>query len=100
HLSPTRASMPPYAAFMKSRSHLAFGGYLGKQYDPFIADQAARLPIYTNVGVDTGRMTDADLFRLPLGLSEQRIHERRALLQDFDQLRNDLDSSGVMDAMD
>src|SRR6185437_3593581 len=39
-------AMPPYVAFMKSRSHLAFGGYLGKAYDPFIADQAARLPRY------------------------------------------------------
>ncbi len=97
---PNHAGMPPYIAFMKSRSHLAFGGYLGKQYDPFIADQATRLPIYTNVGVDTGRMTDADLFRLPLGLSEERIRERRTLLRDFDQLRNDLDASGVMEAMD
>jgi hypothetical protein len=100
HHGPNRAGMPPYAAFMKSRSHLAFGGYLGRQYDPFLADQAARLPIYTNVGVDTGRLTDADLFRLPLGLSERRIHERRALVRDFDQLRHDLDASGVMDAMD
>ncbi len=95
-----RAGMPPYAAFMKSRSHLAFGGYLGKQYDPFIANHASRLPIYTNVGVDTGRMTDADLFRLPLGLSAQRIQERRTLLRAFDQLRKDVDASGVMDAMD
>ena len=97
---PNHPGMPLYLAFMKSRSHLAFGGYLGKQYDPFIADQAARLPIYTNVGVDTGRMTDADLFRLPLELSEERIHERRSLLRDFDQLRNDLDASGVMESMD
>jgi hypothetical protein len=97
---PNHPGMPPYIAFMKSRSHLAFGGYLGKKYDPFIADQATRLPIYTNVGVDTGRMTEADLFRLPLGLSEERIRERRTLLRDFDQLRNDLDASGVMEAMD
>src|SRR5207248_510506 len=74
------SAMPSYVAFMKSRSHLAFGGYLGKQYDPFIADQAARLPIYTNVGVDTGRMTEADLFRLPGGLSHERPSVRRTLL--------------------
>jgi hypothetical protein len=97
---PNHPGMPPYIAFMKSRTHLAWGGYLGKQYDPFIADQAARLPIYTNVGVDTGRMTDADLFRLPLGLSEERIRQRRTLLRDFDQLRRDLDASGKMEAMD
>ncbi len=97
---PNHPGMPPYIAFMKSRSHLAFGGYLGKKYDPFIADQAARLPIYTNVGVDTGRMTDADLFRLPLGISAERIRQRRALIHDFDQLRSDLDASGAMEAMD
>jgi hypothetical protein len=92
--------MPPYVAFMKSRSHLAFGGYLGPQYDPFIGDQAARLPIYTNVGVDTGRTTQADLFHLPQGLTQERIQERRSLLQGFDQLRRDLDSSRAMEAMD
>ena len=97
---PNHPGMPPYVAFMKSRSHLAFGGYLGRQYDPFIADQAAKLPIYTNVGVDTGRMTGADLFRLPRALSMDRIHERRALLKDFDRLRNDLDQTGVMESMD
>jgi len=45
-------------------------------------------------------MTDADLFRLPLGLREERVRERRTLLHDFDQLRRDLDSSGAMEAMD
>jgi hypothetical protein len=97
---PNHPAMPAYVAFMKSRSHLAFGGYLGKQYDPFIADQAATLPIYTTVGVDTGRTTQADLFRLPSGLTQERLAERRALLRDFDRLRADLDRSGTMEAMD
>jgi hypothetical protein len=97
---PNHLAMPPYVAFMKSRSHLAFGGYLGPQYDPFIGDLAAKLPIYTNVGVDTGRTTQADLFRLPQGLTPERIQERRTLLKGFDQLRRDLDSSRVMEAMD
>jgi hypothetical protein len=92
--------MPAYAAFMKSRSHLAFAGYLGKQYDPFLANQATRLPIYTDVGVDTGRLTGADLFRLPRGLTLKRVAQRRALLKDFDRLRSDLDRSGAMAAMD
>ncbi len=100
HHGANAPAMPPYVAFMKSRSHLAFGGYLGKQFDPFIADQAARLPIYTNVGVDTGRMTEANLFQLPRGLSQHRLHERRTLLQDFDRIRKDLDASGSMDLMD
>jgi hypothetical protein len=97
---PNRPGMPPYVAFMKSRSHIGFGGYLGKQYDPFIANQAVKLPIYTNVGVDTGRTTDAQLFQFPRGLTQDRIYERRALLRDFDQLRRELDYSGSMESMD
>jgi uncharacterized protein (DUF1501 family) len=97
---PNHPAMPPYVAFMKSRSHLAFGGYLGKQYDPFIGDLAARLPIYTTVGVDTGRVTEANLFQMAAGLSQARIHERRTLLHDFDRMRRDVDVSGSMEAMD
>jgi hypothetical protein len=97
---PNHPSMPPYVAFMKSRSHIAFGGYLGNQYDPFIADRAAKLPIYTNVGVDTGRTTEADFFQLPKGLTFERLHDRRALLGDLDRLRREIDRSGAMDGMD
>jgi hypothetical protein len=93
-------AMPPYVAFMTSRSHLAFAGYLGKKYDPFIANQATRLPIYTNVGVDTGRTTNPTLFDLPLGVTQERIQERRALLKAFDRMRNELDVTGSMEAMD
>ncbi len=96
---PNHPAMPPYVAFMKSRSHLAFGGYLGKQYDPFLANQAARLPVYDLVGKDTGTTTGADLFQLPQGLSSERIHCRRALMEDFDRLRSDLDQSGTMSAV-
>ena len=54
---PTSRSRPP-------GRHVAYGGYLGQQYDPFIANRAARLPIYTNVGVghrphDRGRLLPA-----------------------------------------
>jgi hypothetical protein len=97
---PNRPGMPPYVAFMVSRTHLAWGGYLGKEYDPFIGNLAATLPVYTNVGVDTGQTTQADLFRLPRELSLDRIQERRTLSRQFDGLRSDLDASGAMDAMD
>src|SRR6187401_2682520 len=33
HRGANAAGMPPYVTFMKSRSHLAFAGYLGRQYD-------------------------------------------------------------------
>jgi hypothetical protein len=83
---------------MKARSHVAHAGYLGQRYDPFIADRAAKLPIYTDVGVDTGKMTDADLFRMPVGLSHDRIASRMHLLRQLDTLRSDLDRTA--DAMD
>jgi hypothetical protein len=92
--------MPAYAAFLRSRSHIAWGGYLGREYDPFLASQAARLPVYTDVGVDTGRQSQADLFRLPRGVDFGRVQERRQLLGAFDHLRWDLDRSGQMGAMD
>src|SRR3954471_9261197 len=33
-------AVPAYATFMRSRSHLAFGGWLGKAHDPFQAQTA------------------------------------------------------------
>jgi hypothetical protein len=92
--------MPPYVAFMKSRTHLAFGGFVGSRYDPFLANQAARLPVYDLVGKDTGQVSRAELFSMAPGLSAQRIHGRRALLEDFDQIRRGLDASGAMDNLD
>ena len=93
-------SMPPYVAFMRSRSHVAFAGYLGKQYDPFIANQAARLPVYSTVGEDTGRLSGADLFALPAGLTHERIIQRRSLLKSLDSLRRELDTSGSIESLD
>lgn len=92
-------AMPPYVAFMKSRSHLAFGGYLGKQYDPFLGNQAARLPVYDLVGGDTGGMSGADLFQMPFDVDAARISQRRDLLREFDRFRSDLDQSGSMQAL-
>lgn len=93
-------AMPPYTAFMKGRSHIARGGYLGEQYDPFVANQAARLPVYTNVGVDTGKVSGAPLFNLPAGLTHERIRKRQTLLADFDRIRQSLDLKGSMEAFD
>jgi hypothetical protein len=100
HHGANRPGMPPYVAFMKSRTHIAFAGYLGQQYDPFIAERAARLPVYTLVGEDTGQVTGGDLFRLPVGLDIQRLQDRRTLLEQFDRLHRQIDSEGVMEAMD
>src|SRR5262249_39073215 len=85
-----RSGIPPYVAFETSKSHIANGGYLGKQFDPFIANRAAELPIYTNVGVVTNRMTQAEFFKLPSGLSHERLRSRRNLLKDLDRLRGQI----------
>lgn len=99
HHGSNHSSMPAYAAFMKSRSHLAFAGYLGKQYDPFICDKAAVLPVYSNVGRDTGQVSGGDLFQMPRGLNQTRLHDRLSLLQQFDVLKAGLDQDGSMDAL-
>ncbi len=67
---------------MQSRSHVAWGGYLGKQFDPFLGNQAS------------------SLFKLPRGLDQDRISSRQTLQQQFDRLRRDLDLSGSMVAKD
>ncbi len=100
HHGANRPAMPPYVAFQTSRSHIAHGGYLGRRFDPFIANQATKLPIYTDVGVDTGRTTGADFFRLPGGLSQKRLMNRMTLLEDLDRLRRELDRSEAIEAMD
>jgi hypothetical protein len=95
-----QAGMPPYVAFQKSRSHVAYAGYLGRRYDPFLANQAVSLPVYTDVGVDTGRVAGGDLFDLPRGLSADRLLDRQALLSQLDELRSGLDRSGAFEARD
>jgi hypothetical protein len=96
---PNHPAVPAYAAFMRSRSHLAFSGYLGKQYDPFIANGAARLPVYSLTGEDTGRVTRGEMFQLPGGVSHERLQTRRGLLEQFDRLQRSIDSSPQMEAL-
>ncbi|MCA9231449.1 MAG: DUF1501 domain-containing protein [Planctomycetales bacterium] len=99
HHGANHPGVPPYTAFMTSRSHIAFAGYLGQQYDPFIANRAAKLPIYNSVGVDSGTISDADLFRMPQGVTHERIGHRMQLLQQLDKLRSGFEQSAEsMDA--
>lgn len=100
HRGANHSAMPPYVAFMKSRSHLAFAGYLGQQYDPFIGDQVADLPRYDLVGKPIGRNQVSGAFKLPTGLNQERLYDRRKVLRDLDKLRSSVDTSGAMDAMD
>ena len=92
--------MPPYVAFRRSSSHLAFSGWLGKQYDPFIANQASTLPVYDLLGNDTGKRSGADLFQFPAGVDVGRVRNRQDLVKRFDRLRRDIDQRGSLDAVD
>jgi hypothetical protein len=67
---------------LRDRSHVAWGGYLGKQYDPF-----------------EGRNVST-LFQLPGSLTLDRVRDRRRLAQQMDGLRADIDASGQMEALD
>jgi hypothetical protein len=91
HHGPNDPSMPAYVAFMKSRSHVAFSGYLGSKYDPFIAQTASKLPVYTDVGVDTGQVSGGQLFDLPRGLDHSRMSERSSLKNRLEAIRRGVD---------
>jgi hypothetical protein len=76
-------SVPPYVVLnLKDRSHVAWSGYVGQQYDPF-----------NGANVD-------QLFKLPAGLTLDRLRSRQTLAQQMDQVRRELDASGQMEAMD
>lgn len=93
-------AMPPYVVFQRDPTHVAWGGDLGKQYDPFDGNKAAVLPVYDLVGNPLGRTSGANIFRLPGQLSLDRLSDRRTLMQDLDRLRSGLDQSGSMEALD
>jgi Protein of unknown function (DUF1501) len=86
-------AVPAYAAFMRSRSHLAFAGRAGKQFDPFLANEAAKLPVYDLVGKDTGKLSGGKMFELPVDVNSGRLDDRQSLLKGFDRLRESLDST-------
>lgn len=83
HRGPNDPAMPPYVVLnMKSRSHIAWPGYLGKQYEPLLGTTAN------------------GLFNLPAELSQDRLRTRHDLLGQFDKLQRGLDQHGSMDARD
>ncbi len=83
HRGSNHPGMPPYVVLnMKSRSHVAWGGYLGTQYDPFDGNSAAKA------------------LALPAGLSMDRLQSRHTLSQQMDGLRASIDASGMMTAQD
>jgi len=76
-------AMPAYVALnVKDKTHFAWGGYLGKAYDPFVGDNVSKI------------------FQLPRGLTLERLRTRKTLSQQMDRLRSALDLNGSMEAMD
>src|SRR6266436_2861869 len=80
---PNHPAMPPYVALnVRDKTHFAWGGYLGKAYDPFVGDNVSKI------------------FHLARGLTMDRLRTRKTLSQQMDRLRSDLDLNGSMEAMD
>lgn len=83
HHGPNHPAMPASVALnVKDRTHIAWGGYLGKKYDPFDA---------RNVG---------KLFTPIKALPFERIQHRQELRDQFETIQRGLDRSGSMDALD
>ena len=100
HRAAQDPGVPPYVVFQRNHSHVAWGGWLGKEYDPFDANQAVRLPALDLVGKPLGSTTGGNLLQPPVGLHHDRLSDRRLLTEDFDRLRRGLDQTGSMDALD
>src|SRR5436190_3417674 len=92
-------AMPPYVGFYRSPSHIAFGGYLGKKWDPFKGNEAARLPVYDLVGKDTGKVSPGGILE-STGLTPARMQDRQSLIQQFDRVRAGIERSGAVEAWD
>lgn len=100
HRGETRPGIPPYVAFRRSSSHLAFAGYLGRQYDPFIGNDACALPEYDPVGKPTGRISRGGLLSPPNGVTAERIGRRDSLRRRVDELRRRVEQDPEMQALD
>ncbi len=94
------AELPNYVAFYKHPTHVAWGGYLGKQYDPFDGNKAAVLPQYDLLGKPLNKLSGANMFQLPAGLDHQRMLDRKKLNQDLDRIRMGVDLTGSLNAFD
>jgi hypothetical protein len=79
----------PYASNFGLRPGYFGGSYLGNQYNPFETNGDPNAP---NFGVQN--------LQLPGGLSIDRLEGRRGLLEHFDRLRRDVDTSRSFDALD
>lgn len=74
--------LPPYVILnVRDKTHFAWGGYLGRQHDPFIGDRVGRR------------------LQLATGLDLDRLRDRRSLSAGMDKLRAAADANGGMAAL-
>ncbi|MFH1301954.1 MAG: DUF1501 domain-containing protein, partial [Planctomycetota bacterium] len=93
-LGPRDPSMPayvsvPYASSIGLRPGYFGGNFLGVQHDPFETDSDPN-----------NKDFQVKNLNLAGGLSIERLKERKELLKTFDQLRKDVDQSGMLSSMD
>jgi hypothetical protein len=83
HHGANHAAMPASVALnVKDATHIAWGGYLGKKYDPFDARYVGKL------------------FTPVTGLPFERLRDRQELRDRFDAIGRTLDHSGSIGALD
>jgi hypothetical protein len=93
-LGARQAGMPPnvgipYAMSIGIRPGYFGANYLGVQYDPFETVQDPNNPKF-----------QVQNLSLPNNLTIERLEDRKALLDSFDNLRRNADRSGTIEAMD
>lgn len=85
---PLSGGLPSYVAVPRGQA-FAGAGYLGAAYNPFTTD--------VEPNADDFKVRD---LQTPASLTSLRVDRRRGLLQQLDNLRRDLDSSGQVAGMD
>ena len=82
HRGANDPSLPPYVVLnLRDKTHFAWGGYLGRQHDPFVGDRVGKR------------------LQLPTGLDIDRVQDRRTLSAAMDQLHREVDQSGSIEAL-
>jgi hypothetical protein len=98
---------PPFVDLMQGRAlvrNSARPGFLGPSHAPFRPDVSALFdrPLEDRMKEELARLGSDHSIRLTLseGLTLDRIQDRTTLLAGLDRVRRDIDSSGMMEAVD
>jgi hypothetical protein len=83
-----RPGLPPYVTLPRETS-FSKAAYLGASYNPFTPDSDPN-----NDGFEVRNL------KLPGRVSESRLHRRRQLLAEVDQIRRDIDAQGSIAGLD